>query len=558
MKRRILYVLFSMVLILSFGLTACQPAAEEAPAAPAAEEPAAVEEGPFEAIKTEAESCDYGGELKAIEAVDEYTVKFTLCYPDPALPGKLSLAAFGIANSEDLDKYGGDSTKLSEDPNGTGPYMFKEWVKGDHVTFEANPNYWGEKAKAKTLIVRWSDQSAQRLLELQSGTVDGIDNLSPEDIEAVKSSTEIKIVERPAFNIMYLGMNSAIPPFDNVKVRQAVAMAIDKQRIIDNYYPAGSSVAEQFTPDFVIPGHTKGMKWYDYDPEAAKALLAEAGFPDGFETTISFRLVMRGYLPLADKVTQEMQAQLAEVGIDAKINQMESTAFLDAVNLGELPLFLLGWTGDFADATNWFDVHFDPSQDDFGPVNMDMVELQRQAGKIADIAERQKIYGQVNQMIKDDVPVVPVAHGGSALAFKTNVEGAYASPFGMSEFYRMGNGTDQLVFMQNAEPGATFAWDETDGESLGMGRQMFNTLTAAELDGTYPELAKSWDVNPEATEYVFHLRDDVKYHDGAKFDANDVVAFFTAMWDAKSPNHVGRTGAFEYFITAFAQFLNAE
>ncbi len=559
MKRNLQYVLLTMALLFTIVITSCQPTAEATEVqseAPAAVEETVAAETVFKPMKVEAENCDYGGELKSIEAVDQYTVKFSLCYPDPALPGKMSL--FGIADSADLDATGGDSVKLSEHPNGTGAYMFKEYVKGDHITLERNPNYWGEKAKDQILIIRWSDQSAQRLLELQSGTVDGIDNLSPEDIASVSNNPDIQIVERTAFNIMYLGMNSSIPPFDNVLVRRAIGMAIDKQRIVDNYYPAGSSVAEQFTPTLVSPGHSADLKWYDYDVEAAKALLAEAGFPNGFITTISFRNVVRPYLPLADKVTQEIQAQLAEIGITAKINQMESTAFLDAVNAGEVPLFLLGWTGDFTDATNWFDVHFDPSQADFGPVNMDMVDLMRQAGKIADPAARQALYDQFNQLLKDDVPVVPIAHGGSAMGFKSNVVGAYASPFGMSRFYRMGNGGDQFVFMQNAEPGAIFAWDETDGESLGVWGQMFNNLTEATLDGIQPDLATSWDVNADATEYVFHLREGVKFHNGADFEANDVVAFYSAMWDAANPNHVGRTGAFEYFITAFAQFLHAE
>src|SRR5574341_1368066 len=125
-------------------------------------------------------------------------------------------------------------------------------------------------------------------------------------------------------------LSIAIAPFDNDKVRQAVAMAIDKQRIVDNYYPSGSEAAQQFVPPTFNPGYSTsgdGAKWYDYDPEAAKALLAEAGFPDGFETTLAYRDVVRVYLPQVAQVAQEIQAQLAEVGIKVNINVMESGAF---------------------------------------------------------------------------------------------------------------------------------------------------------------------------------------------------------------------------------------
>lgn len=357
---------------------------------------------------------------------------------------------------------------------------------------------------------------------------------------------------------MYVGFNNTIPPFDNVKVRQAIAMALDRQRIVDNYFPEGSTVAEQFTPDIVHPGHTKDFKTYPYDVEGAKALLAEAGFPNGFETELAFRNVVRAYLPLADKVAQEVQAQLAEVGITAKINQMESTTFLDAVDAGQVGLYLLGWVGDYADATNWFDSNFDLQQPDFGAIDPRIVEAQMKAGQTADPVERQKYYDEVNQLVHETLPFAVVAHGGSAMGYKLTVEGAYASPFGTSEFYVMSNGTDQFVFMQNAEPASIFSWDENDDESFGMARQMYNTLTEATPDGVNPELAESWEANADATEFVFKLREGVKYHNGADFDANDVVNFFMSMWDASNPNHVGRTGNFEYFNALFGTFLNAE
>src|SRR5690242_12803781 len=166
--------------------------------------------------------------------------------------------------------------------------MLDAWTKGDNITFKRFDGYWGDKAKAATLVYRWSTEAAQRLLELQSGTVDGIDNVSPDDFEMVKSDSTLQLFERPALNVIYLGMCNAYKTIDNEKVRQAVAMAIDKDRIIKNFYPAGSESAQYFTP-CALPNGCVGDPWYKFDPAAAKKLLADAGFPNGFDTTLEYR-----------------------------------------------------------------------------------------------------------------------------------------------------------------------------------------------------------------------------------------------------------------------------
>jgi ABC-type transport system substrate-binding protein len=349
-----------LLVMASLILAACTPAATPT-AAPATQPPPATAVPPtaapqYEGMSLAAPDCSYGGEFKSIEAVDASTVKFTLCTPDPAFLPKVAFAAFAIQDKDYLDANGGDSAKMSETPNGTGPYTVKEWVRGDHITFEANPNYWGPAPKTTTLIFRWSTETAQRLLELQSGTVDGIFNPSSDDYAAVQADSNLKLVPFETGNVFYLGLNNALPPFDNEKVRQAVAMAIDKKRIVDNFYPPGSTAAEQFVPENFNPGFSTsgdGAAWYAYDPAAAKALLAEAGFPDGFEVSLSYRDVVRVYLPQASKVAQELQAQLKDVGITVKINVMESGAFLESVAAGEQAMFMLGWGMDYPDSTNF-------------------------------------------------------------------------------------------------------------------------------------------------------------------------------------------------------------
>ncbi len=133
---------------------------------------------------------EYAGLFQAIEAVDDYTVRFTLCRPDPAFLSKIAFASFAIYPSEWLEKTVADGKRTSEGlekPIGTGPYKIAEWKRGESVTFKAFENYWGQKPFAETLVIRWQSEAAARLLELQPGTVDGIDNVGPADFQTVES-----------------------------------------------------------------------------------------------------------------------------------------------------------------------------------------------------------------------------------------------------------------------------------------------------------------------------------------------------------------------------------
>ncbi len=568
--KRAVYVLLSMFVLTSMLLTACGTPATEAPVveAPAATEAPVVEapaatEAPmaFEGMMVESPDCDYGGEFKSIEAVDAYTVKFSLCYPDPAFLSKAAFGVFAIQDADYLNEMGGDSMKMSDAPVGTGPYMVKEWVRGDHITFEANPNFWGEAPKTQTLIFRWSAEAAQRLIELQSGNADGIFLPSADDYESISADPNLALYPFDTGNIFYMGLNNTIPPFDNAKVRQAVAMAINKQQIVDTYYPAGSTVAEQFVPPSFNPGFSTsgdGAKWYAYDPEAAKALLAEAGFPDGFEATIAYRDVVRVYMPNVNQIVQEIQAQLAEVGIKVTIEKVESGPYLDSVAAGEQDLYLNGWGMDYPDATNFYDFHFASDQIRFGNEWPDLVKELKAAGQTGDPAERQVHYDEANRLIKEYVPMIPLAHGTTANAMKADVDNVVMGPLN-ENFEQMTNPSGQLVWVQSAEPIALYCADESDGETLRACEQVYDALLGYEFGGVapIPALATAWEPNADATEWTFTLREGVTFHNGATFDANDVVASFAAHWDASSPNHVGRTGTFEYFNGFFGAFLNA-
>ncbi|HMR67333.1 MAG TPA: ABC transporter substrate-binding protein, partial [Anaerolineae bacterium] len=499
--------------------------------------------------------------LKSIEAVDDLTVKFSLCRPDVAFPSKVAFSAFQIHPSEYLESTGGTGD-LVDQPVGTGPYVLDTWNRGESIVFTRFEDYWGEPAKTETLIFRWSSEAAQRLLELQSGAVDGIDNPAPDGFEVIEADDTLALYPREGLNVFYLGMNRDFAPFDNEQVRQAIAYAIDKQRIVENFYPPESTVADYFTP-CAIPGGCEGTPFPSYDPDRAKELLAEAGYPDGFETTITYRDVVRGYLPEPGVVAQDLQAQLADVGITAEIEVMESGAFIDAANAGQIEGFhLLGWGADYPDQTNFLDYHFGAgASPQFGEGFEDIHELLIEAGSVPDQADRNPLYGQANDLLVEHVPMVPVAHGGSATVFKATVEGAHASPLSNEQFAVMEiPEQDTIVWMQNAEPIGLYCADETDGESLRACEQVNESLLAYEVGGTevVPALAESYEPNEDLTEWTFNLREGVKFHDGSDLDAQDVITSYEAQWDAASPLHTGRVGDFTYFSALFGGFKNAE
>jgi ABC-type transport system substrate-binding protein len=569
MKTKFMYLMLAVLVILSLSLAACQPkpAAVPAPAveAPAAEAPAAeapvAEEPAAELMVVTAPDCEYGGMIKEIAALDANTIQISMCVPDPAFESKAAFTAFSIQPQAWLEKAIPAGDHLST-MVGTGPYVIESWNRGDSIIYKKFDGYWGTPAIADTLVFRWATEGAARLLELQSGTVDGIDNPSPGDFETIRADSELVMYDREGMNIFYLAMTNTFEPFDNPMVRKAIAMGIDRARIVDTFYPIGSSVATHFTP-CSIPNGCTGDDWYDFDPVAAKAMLAEAGYPDGFDTTIYYRDVFRGYLPEPGNVATDLQAQLRDnLGINAKVEVMESGAFIDESTSGRLDgLYLLGWGADYPHITNFLDYHFTATNPQFGTTHPEIYEPLMAAAQIADPDEAKPLYVEANNAIRELVPMIPIAHGGSATVFRADVKGAHASPLG-NEYFAVVDpgGRDTLVWMQNAEPISIYCNDETDGESLRACEQTVESLLSYEVGGTEvnPGLATACEPNDDLTVWTCTLRDNVKFHDGSTLHANDVVFSWAIAWDAASPFHVGNTGAFDYFTYLWGNLINAE
>lgn len=561
-----LVALLGIAVLIASACTGTTPSASVAPSASAAAS-VAPSAPPFDAIsypedgQSVCETPDYKGQIGLIKATDARTVEFTLCAPDAAFLSKIAFTSVAIQDSDYLTETAGGGEGLFRNPVGTGPYKLGSWTAGSEIALETNADYWGTAPLTPNAVIRWSTEGAQRLVELTSGNVDGIDNPGADDFPAIEANADLKLYPRTALNIMYFGMNNTKKYWDNEKVRQAIAMGIDRQRIVDTYYPPGSSVATHFTPCDVTFGCT-GDAWYDYDPAAAKALLAEAGYPDGFSTTIHLRALPRGYISAPVDVATDLQAQLkANLNITAEIDVQDDTTYLGTASRGELDgIFILGWGADYPDITNFLDVFFGVGSDlSLGEKFPDITAPLQEGGASSDEAKRTEVYTTANNLIKQHVPLVPIAHGGSATVFKADVEGAHSSPLGNEGLFAMKAGDrDTIIWMQGGEPGGLYCADETDGESLRVCEQIMEPLYSYEIGGTaaQPLLAESCDPNADSTVWTCRLREGVKFHNGADFDATDVVTTFAVQWDAAHPLHVGREGLFEYWGYLFGGNLN--
>jgi ABC-type transport system substrate-binding protein len=517
-----------------------------------------------------APDCSYGGQFQSIQALDRYTVRFNLCAPEPAFLSKIAFPSFAIYPQEwlaSLDSLDPAAPSLLNPP-GTGPYQIAAWQPGEALTFQAFENHWQPgKPAIPTLIFRWNLDSGERLVELQAGTVQGIDNLAGWDYPAVQSDPGLALAPRPPLSVLYLGMNNTHPPFDDPRVRQAIAMGIDRSLLVTEHLPAGVQVADYFTP-CTIPDACEGDAWYPFDPDQARQLLAQAGYPDGFAAELAYRDVVRAYLPQPGKLAAEIRAQLRQnLGINLKLTPMEENEFLAQVDAGALPgLYLLGWGADYPHADNFLDTHFGAKATlQFGAPFDDLLALIQQARAQTDPVARRSAYAAVNTSIRQHAPMVPLAHGGwiladsLAAAYAAKVQGSHASPMSLEDFSALSmNGESIFTWMQEEEPRSLYCAAAHDIASFRACSQAAETLYryTAGTAAVEPGLADSCLPENDLQTWTCTLRQAVQFHDGTTLDANDVIASFAIQWDASNPLHSGDADPFVYFKEFWGAFLS--
>lgn len=376
--------------------------------------------------KTKSKNADQFKNVKEIQTPDKYTVKIVLSKPNPtflySVAATRPVGGF-IVSKKAIEKFGADS---GTNPIGTGPFQLREWVKREKLVLEPNPDYYAGAPKlSQVTFVVIPDETTSNLA-VEKGTVHISEVYDPEAIKRYKASSDIAVMKGPRASIHMLMLNTKAKPFDDVRVRQAMAYAINTSEIIDGLL--GGYATKPASPIHpAMQGFTGDVKKYEYNPQKAKELLAQAGLPNGFKTSVAtYPYGMWG------KILELVQGQLAQVGIQMEINSVERGTYVEIRAKETTPIVMFGQsTPPDPDAT--FKLFESASIPPKG------LNLSRYAGADDDIKaarveiddqKRAEIQARVQKKLIEDVPAVPLYHPDWTFLARKSVKGYTVEPFG--------------------------------------------------------------------------------------------------------------------------------
>jgi len=376
--------------------------------------------------------------LQNLVVVDKSTIQFVLIQPFGAFPIAIGAGFFGIASPTAIKKSGANYGTPSGLAVGTGPFIFQEWRTGDRITLEKNPNYW-QKGFPKTnqLVILFVTDPAARLAQLRAGQIDFTVDLAPDQIKEIQSDPNLVAVPRPSFNVGYLALNPSYKPLTDVRVRQAIALTINKKQIVQAFWGNLGETSPHFIPPSLNWAQAKNITESEPNPQKAKELLTQAGYPNGFDLELWYMPVSRPYFPTPKPIAEAFAADLSAIGIRVKLNTKDWAAYIaDRKKSPGFQAFMLGWTADYGDPDNFYYPHFGPggTADLGGWKNDQVIQLLNQGRATVDQAARAKIYAQVDEILHREMVRLPIVHSQPLLAKRKNVQGWTPSPLGSEDF----------------------------------------------------------------------------------------------------------------------------
>lgn len=380
---------------------------------------------------------DKSAVIKSIKKVDKYTVKVTLNKPSSVLPDVLAAGYFGIASPSAIKKAGAKYGTPAAKAIGTGPFILQKWNTGDRLTFKANTKYWGQKAKVDKLVMRAIKDPSQRLNELKAGTIDFANDLTPDALKTIQKDKKLSLVKRPSFNVGFLSLNNSNKYLKHSKVREAISLAINKEAIVDAFWNGLAVNNTSFLPPVLSWANDKQVpKKYKFDPKKAKQLLAEAGFAKGFSVDLWYMPVSRPYFPTPKPIAEAIAADLAAVGIKAKLKTEDWAKYLEDRNKEPgFDIHMIGWTGDYGDPDNFYGAYYGPSSSDDINWNTDELTSLLEKGRAATSkAAKTKIYAKIHAITYKANYRIPIVHSNPLSAARSNISGWTPSPLGSEAF----------------------------------------------------------------------------------------------------------------------------
>ena len=380
--------------------------------------------------------------LEAVtKGADDMTVVMKLSKPNAPILANLAMDFATIQSAEYADflMKKGTPEQFDQIPVGTGAFSFVDYQKDAVIRFKANPDYWGGKPKIDDLVYAITPDATARYAKMKANECQVMIAPNPADLADIGANPDIQLLQQAGLNIGYLAMNAQKPPFDKVEVRQAIAMAIDRDAILKEVYQGAGQKAKNPIPP-TMWSYDDSTVDYPYDPAKAKEMLAAAGVTS-LATDLWWMPVQRPYNPNAKRMAEMMQADLAKVGITATLVSYEWGEYRKRMQAGEHQMGLLGWTGDNGDPDNflavllgcnaegkpnannipkWCDAKF---QDDIN-----------KAVEITDQVERTKLYQDAQKISHDQVPWLNIAHSTVFEPVRKEVTGYKVSPLGSHEF----------------------------------------------------------------------------------------------------------------------------
>jgi dipeptide transport system substrate-binding protein len=378
--------------------------------------------------------------LDTIEKEDDYTIVMKLKTPNVAILANLAMDFASIASAEYADFLlkKGTPEQFDQVPVGTGPFSFVAYQKDAVIRFKADKDYWGEKPLVDDLVYAITPDATARYAKLKAGECHVNAYPRPADLPEMEKDSSLKVISASGLNIAYWAFNATKPPFDKKEVRQAMAMSIDRDAILKDVYLGAGEKAKTLIPR-TMWSYDDAIPDTPYDPEKAKQMLAAAGVQTPLDIDLWYMPVQRPYNPNGKRIGEMMQADLAKIGVNAKLVTYEWGEYRKRLANGEEITGQYGWTGDNGDPDNFFFLRGCPGgkPGNSNPTkwcNAEFDDLLLKARVASDQAERTKLYQRMQEIEHDEAPELLIAHSTVFEAMRANVTGYKQSPLGTHTF----------------------------------------------------------------------------------------------------------------------------